>query len=89
MKTACYLADFRSSENVSNSDQNSNFLVKLKPEAVVQRCSLKNAFLRTSQIRRKMPVPGSLFLLKLHALGLALAQVFSYEFREIFGSTFL
>ena len=39
------------------------------PEAVVQRCSVKNMFLEISQIHRKTPVPVS-FLIKLQASGL-------------------
>ena len=38
-----------------------------KPEAVGQECSIKKVFLEILQIHRKVPVPESLFLIKLQA----------------------
>ena len=55
------------------------------PEAVAQRYSVKNVFLKISQNSQENPCAGVSFLIKLQAY--VLAQVFCCEFCEIFKNT--
>ena len=66
-----------------------------RSEAIVQRCSVKKAFLEISQIHRKTLVPESLFLKKSYrpearnfTKNEALAQVLSCDICEISKNTF-
>ena len=63
-------------------------------EAVTQSCSVKNVFLKILQNLQKNTCARVSFLINLQTSGnfikkVALAQVFSHEFCEIFKNTFL
>ena len=66
-----------------------NILPLVVPEAVAQRCSVKNMFLEISQNSQENTSARVSFLIKLQASGTdTLAQVFSCDFYNIFKDTF-
>ena len=71
----------------------SHYFCKGQSEAVAQRCSVKNMFLKISQNSQENNCARVSFLITMQACNLlkkeALAQVFSCEFCEIFKHNFI